>query len=701
MKITLLAWLAFLWFVIPFPGPCQNSLENTLPNNNWVEWRGSNLNGLTNSESLPSKWSEELHIKWKVPIPGSGYSSPIIVDGNIYLTTSFLSNKVNLTNWIFALFLRVLNAIILFWLTLFVRKKIAEIQSLREWIILIVFLLSLLVVLLLGFFSENIFDYNRCDSRKWVGASVPLVLSLFSLSFFIPEKSRRLKKYIGFVLVLFPLFFFVFMPIEARQHLFRDGLYKPNSYFLYFVNLIYVSIGIFILLNGIPDKKESLSNPLQPEKRKLPVLLKILGSWFTAISIIILFITISALLIRSNQYLTYHFGEPATEPVLGWKLFLAIGSLWLLFTILSGLRPAIKTPTEKLLIQLKVLVLIFGISSFIFTNYTATQNAYSRAIVSVNAESGTINWICEGLHAPLGNLNQNSPATPTPTTDGKKIYAYFGTAGLFSCNLEGKVIWKNKNLPFKSYYGIGASPVVKNNKVIVFSDSPDHSYLTALNADTGKEEWRKELVISEYVSGSSRTPLLLNVQGIELIFIWNWNSVLVFDLESGEEVSSMVVRESVSDLVCGLISDSSNIYLADPHSCRAIHIADLISGKGSIIWEMKLKGPNVPSPILVNGLLYIHNERGDIFCIKPENGSLLWKEKLGGKVYFGSAIANEKNIYYTDNKGHTTIIEAAEDFNILAENKIDCDVHASPVPYGKKYILRSFTDLYCIEEPDE
>lgn len=194
MRIFETLFLTILCFHIGSNGLSQTPYDNYRQDTNWAEWRGNEINGLTMSISLPTEWSENKNIKWKVPIPGSGYSSPIILDGNIYLTTSFLSQKSNKLNRLFSRSVILLNILILFWLTFLVRGKVAMIQRRREWTSLLLFVITILIIILLGFFSDNLFDYNRCNSRRWVGSSVSLVLSIFSLSFFIQEKSRFLQK---------------------------------------------------------------------------------------------------------------------------------------------------------------------------------------------------------------------------------------------------------------------------------------------------------------------------------------------------------------------------------------------------------------------------------------------------------------------------------------------------------------------------
>ncbi len=686
-------YVIVLMLLIGFISEASNNNLGSL-SDNWNGWRGLEKEGVSTSDSLPTVWSVDKNIKWKTAISGKGFSSPIVCDDTVYLTTSYISSKNNLFIPFVSNLLLGLSFVILVLLTIFINGRIRHELETMAYISLSVFSSLVILLFLFVLFSENVFDYERCDSRKWVGSSMLFVLSIFSLTFLYSKKAIILKRMMGVIILLFIAIFFSFMPEVSKNHLFRDGWISVNPRFLYILNFFFALAAVFVLLNWVPSLK-SINDDGQLNLKRSGSFHKKLGLfWLGVILMVVLVISLFTWLVTSNAYLSYRFGNPAIKPTLAWAGFLLLGGLWITLVLILSLKPRLYISSTKLINSLKYLILGVGLISFIYTNYLFAEQNHCRAIVSLNSESGEINWICEGLYGPLGSLNQNSPASPTPVSNGEYIYAYFGSSGLFCCNLKGKKIWERTDLPFQSYYGVGASPVIYKDKIIVYSDSPKTSYLSVMDGSNGHEIWRKSIIASQFPCGSSRTPLVKTIGDQDFIFIWNWNSLITFDLQSGDIYSKKIVSQEMVDIVAGLISDSSRLYLAAPNSCIGMNYSDLNEFK--VEWETKVKGPNIPSPILVNDLIYILNDRGFISCIEPENGKLLWRERLSGRAYFSSPISNGKQIYFTDNLGHTTVIKASREFEIIAENKLNIGLYSSIVPYKDKLFIRSFNELYCI-----
>lgn len=683
----------FVLILLLFCSGFSYSQNNKISNEkDWAGWRGLKLEGVSSSEELPIEWSQNKNVKWKTPIPGSGFSSPIISGESIFLTTSYQPKTGNQIKYIFSVLLCIINTIILCFLILTTNQKLKQLYDKTDFINLYLFSIIVLMIVLLGYFSVNVFDYQRCDSRKWVGSSLTVVMTSFSISFFIKPNVRYVKQFIGFFLLLFIWFFFYFMPTEAKEHLFRYGYFSKNPYFLYYLTLGYFILALLMIFHILPFKTNS--------KTKGSSLFFFRKSifWISVVVAISLIITIAYLIIHNNEFLSYRFGNPVIEPDIGWKLFFLVSIIGVICIFLIRIIISKKLFSAKFPKFLRNLLIIFGFSTFVYTNYMTVNFDYSRAIISIDKNSGEINWISDGLFAPLGNINQNSPSTPTPISDGNKIYAYFGTAGLFCCDFKGNKIWENRNLPFKSYYGVGASLAICDDKIVVFSDAPKKSFLSILNKNTGKEVWKKNLIPCNLTHGSSRTPMIKKVKGIDVLFIWHWKSLILYNLHSGEEISNLEIKKSPGDLVVSLVSDSLNIYLADPKSCRAININKLVKGENPVLWDVKIKGPNIPSPILVNNLLFVINDWGELYCISKEKGEVLWKNRLPGKYYFSSAIANKSYIYLTDNNGLTTVINAAPKFKIIVNNNLNCNLRASLVPHQNEIFIRSFNKLYCIKK---
>ena len=134
---------------------------------------------------------------------------------------------------------------------------------------------------------------------------------------------------------------------------------------------------------------------------------------------------------------------------------------------------------------------------------TTTEEGKSCRLISFNAKTGKEKWNVE-VHRqqPGAKRKQNSYATPSPVTDGKRIYAAFADGTVVAVDRDGKLAWKNSEVKFHSLHGLGASPILVNGNVIMPFDgsSPnqkelgwkipwDQAVLLAIDANTGVTAW--------------------------------------------------------------------------------------------------------------------------------------------------------------------------------------------------------------------
>ena len=100
---------------------------------------------------------------------------------------------------------------------------------------------------------------------------------------------------------------------------------------------------------------------------------------------------------------------------------------------------------------------------------------------------------------------RNGPASPTPVADGKNVYVFFGDYGLVSYDFAGGERWRTPLGPFNNIYGIGASPVLVEDKVVLVCDQNRGSFAAAFRQSDGREVWR--IPRPEALSGHS-TPIV-------------------------------------------------------------------------------------------------------------------------------------------------------------------------------------------------
>ncbi len=140
------------------------------------------------------------------------------------------------------------------------------------------------------------------------------------------------------------------------------------------------------------------------------------------------------------------------------------------------------------------------------TAYTKEKERYKLVVVCLDRGSGKLLWQREVPRVQKGRLlNVNTPASPSPVTDGENVYAFFQEFGLIAIDASGKELWRLPLGPFNMYYGFGASPILANDRLILPVDQDLSSYLIAVDKKTGKILWSVNR--PDVLSGYS-TPIL-------------------------------------------------------------------------------------------------------------------------------------------------------------------------------------------------
>lgn len=341
---------------------------------------------------------------------------------------------------------------------------------------------------------------------------------------------------------------------------------------------------------------------------------------------------------------------------------------------------------------------------------TTTDQGKSCRLISLNAQTGSLNWNLE-VHqqTPGAKRKQNSYATPTPVTDGKRIYAVFADGTVVAVSRDGKPVWMNQDVSFHSLHGLGASPILINDLIIMPFDgsSPeqkelgwkipwDEAVLLAVNTKTGKTVWKGK-------RDSSRvghvTPI--TIDDGEAIVSAAGDRVQGFNTKTGERIWSVYSQgEGVTPtpaLGNGVIYTSSGF---EEPTIRAIHI----DGSGDvtdthILWEQKKGVPAMPSPLLVGPHLYTITRDNILYCIDTEDGQPLWNKRLSGN-HSASPVYADGRIYILSETGTTLVLEPGSSYKELASNPLEEKCLASMAVSDRHFFIRGTKHLFCIAKPE-
>jgi outer membrane protein assembly factor BamB len=339
-----------------------------------------------------------------------------------------------------------------------------------------------------------------------------------------------------------------------------------------------------------------------------------------------------------------------------------------------------------------------------------TDQGKSCHVIALDRKSGNVLWNKPVLTQETRRKERkNSYATPTPTTDGKQVFAVFGGGGIVALDMMGNIQWTYDEVKFYSQHGLGASPVLYENMVIMpfdgSSPAPDtkvgwkipwqEARIVALDKATGDVAWTAR-------RGPSRiahtTPLVVRSPEPRL-YSTAGDVIQAFDLRNGQRLWT-AYSQGEGVVPSPLLVDDLFITCSgfEQPTIRAIKLG----GQGDvtkthIAWEQTKGVPSQSSPVYVEPHLYTVTDAGvvTIFELQPTDLKLLAQGRVPGN-YSASPVAADGKVYLLSEQGDTSVIEAGPKFKILETNSLGERCQASPAISNGQIFIRTERNLYCI-----
>lgn len=344
-----------------------------------------------------------------------------------------------------------------------------------------------------------------------------------------------------------------------------------------------------------------------------------------------------------------------------------------------------------------------------------------RHVLCISAADGKVLWQQTAARDVTREQSHewNGYASPSCATDGERVYAFFGTAGLFCYDIAGKLLWKHDFGVFTSERGWGtaASPFLYEDLVIQNCDHDGPKgvgkaraltriapmALVALDKKTGEVRWTTPRNQGRGFS----TPLLMTVAAGRVDLVLNGpDGVWGYDPGTGKE-RWRCTRNGPGDQhkfgepmpVC----DEKTLFVQSgrPGPCQALRLP----GDGDVTashvrWQEVRKGHrDTASPILWQGHVYAADTKGMITCYDLDSGKEQYNERLGNGKVNGSPIAVRGKLLFVMDDGVTAVVEPGDTLKVSRRNRLDgrsLDFNASPAVADGRLYLRSQTHLYCI-----
>ena len=332
------------------------------------------------------------------------------------------------------------------------------------------------------------------------------------------------------------------------------------------------------------------------------------------------------------------------------------------------------------------------------------ENGQSLHTLCYDAHSGELIWdreifVTDGKRSAKIHP-KNSYASPTPLTDGKRLFVHFGTHGTACLDLEGKILWQNNELIYAHVHGSGGSPVLVDNKLIMSCDGGDVQFVVALDANTGKIAWKTPRTEPDAPKKFAfTTPLVLTHAGQTQVVSPGPGAVCGYDVQTGKEIWK--VKYNGYSVIPKPLFGNGLIYVCTGYDPPSSLLAIRPDGKGDvgethIAWKVDKNVPQSASPLLIGKELYMISDHGVASCLDAESGDKLWEQRIGGD-FSSSPIYADGHIFLLDEAGQTIILKPGRTFEEVAKNSIGEKTQASYALGDGALFIRGEKSLFRIQ----
>lgn len=322
--------------------------------------------------------------------------------------------------------------------------------------------------------------------------------------------------------------------------------------------------------------------------------------------------------------------------------------------------------------------------------------------IALRATDGSRLWETTFETSAYPKSQLNSYASTTPALDGQRAFVTWGTPSHYLVAAlaldSGRKVWQREFPPFASEHGMGASPVVWNDLVIVPNDQDGPSSVIALDAATGATRWQ---VQRRSQKAAFATPCVLELPGGKpQLILSSWaHGVSSLDPATGKTLWELPVfqfRTVASPTVAaGLIFAGAGVGGVG-RQMVAIRPGDPNAGaKPSVAYELENPFPYVPVPVAKGNLVFLWQDRGVVTCLDAPSGKVHWRQRVGGD-YFSSPIRVADRIYCPSRNGEMVVLAASEQFRQLARFPLGEKTHSTPAVAGGVLYVRTFSRIAAI-----
>lgn len=314
--------------------------------------------------------------------------------------------------------------------------------------------------------------------------------------------------------------------------------------------------------------------------------------------------------------------------------------------------------------------------------------------------------------------NEGNLASPTPSTDGKRVWAFVGTGMLGCWDVEGHEVWKfdvqDRYGKFNIQFGMASTPVLDGNRLYLQLIHGDGNPVTreamvvCVDGNTGAEVWKqpRPSPASDENEHSYASPCIYRDGQRAFLLTHGADFIVAHDLNDGHELwragglqprnYDRTLRLVASPVVAPGLIIAPSAKKGNLLALRPGGSGDITNDANFKIWEHATT-PDVPSPLIHGGLVYLFREIGALLVLDATTGQKQYEERVaGGNNNRGSAIYADGNIYLPGRDGTTTVVKTGRKFETVSVNALGESTTASPVISNGRLYLRTWDALWAI-----
>lgn len=344
----------------------------------------------------------------------------------------------------------------------------------------------------------------------------------------------------------------------------------------------------------------------------------------------------------------------------------------------------------------------------VFITQSVPNDGGKRLLLCFDKKTGRRLWQAGTVQEEAEQTHPTNPyCSASPVTDGQRVIASFGSAGVFCFDMSGRELWRRDLGPLHHIWGNAASPVLSGDTCFLNHGPGETAKLVAMDKRTGSVLWTHEEPMRESgrggragYYGSWSDPLPATIDGrAQLLMSWPYR-LCSHDPRNGEVIWTC---EGLNALVYTSPVQADGIAVG-MGGFGGMALAVEARGKGDITEERRLwRHPKCPQRIgsaaIRAGHLYILNDPGTAQCIELKTGNEIWNQRLKGSgptQNWSSVVIAEGRCYAVNQGGDAFVFKADPKFEVLATNPMGEKVIASIAVSDGHLFIRGYKHLFCI-----